>query len=47
MRGSQALRTQDEPLAPLPAPLSALMRRVKAQFDPHGVLNPGRLYATL
>ncbi len=47
VRGSRALRTQIEPLAPLSAPLAALMMRVKAQFDPHGVLNPGRLYSAL
>lgn len=28
---------------PAEAPLEALARRVKAGFDPHGVLNPGRL----
>jgi glycolate oxidase FAD binding subunit len=30
--------------APLPVPLMALHRRVKAAFDPRGVFNPGRLY---
>ena len=29
---------------PLPAPLLELHSRVKAAFDPRGVLNPGRLY---
>jgi glycolate oxidase FAD binding subunit len=29
---------------PLPPPLMNLHRRVKAAFDPRGVLNPGRLY---
>ena len=29
---------------PLPAPLMTLHRRVKATFDPHGILNHGRLY---
>lgn len=29
---------------PLPAAAVALHRRLKAAFDPHGILNPGRLY---
>jgi glycolate oxidase FAD binding subunit len=33
--------------APLSAPLAAIHRRLKASFDPHGVLNPGRLYPDL
>jgi len=32
---------------PLSAPLAAIHRRLKASFDPHGVLNPGRLYPQL
>lgn len=32
---------------PLPASLMQLHRRVKASFDPHGILNPGRLYPDL
>ncbi|HMN88280.1 MAG TPA: FAD-linked oxidase C-terminal domain-containing protein, partial [Bauldia sp.] len=34
------------PLAfePLAAPLLALSARVKAAFDPKGILNPGRFY---
>ena len=32
---------------PLPAPVLALHERLKAGFDPHGILNPGRLYASL
>ncbi len=32
---------------PLPAPLMDLHRRVKQTFDPHGILNPGRMYAEL
>jgi glycolate oxidase FAD binding subunit len=34
-------------LHPLPAPVLALHQRLKAGFDPHGILNPGRMYATL
>ncbi|HLA74749.1 MAG TPA: glycolate oxidase subunit GlcE [Gammaproteobacteria bacterium] len=30
---------------PLPPPLASIHRRLKAAFDPHGILNPGRLYA--
>jgi glycolate oxidase FAD binding subunit len=29
---------------PLPATLHELHRRLKAVFDPAGILNPGRLY---
>ena len=32
---------------PLPAPLAAIHRRLKAEFDPAGIFNPGRLYADL
>ena len=31
--------------APLPPPMLALHERLKAVFDPHGILNPGRMYA--
>jgi glycolate oxidase FAD binding subunit len=30
---------------PLAAPLMELTRRLKATFDPAGILNPGRMYA--
>jgi glycolate oxidase FAD binding subunit len=29
---------------PLAAPLAAIHARLEAEFDPHGILNPGRLY---
>jgi glycolate oxidase FAD binding subunit len=32
---------------PLPGPLLALHRRIKAAFDPAGVFNPGRMYEDL
>jgi glycolate oxidase FAD binding subunit len=32
---------------PLPSPLMEIHRRLKAEFDPAGILNPGRLYAGL
>ncbi len=38
---------QDEVFHPLPAPLLALHRRLKAALDPEGIFNPGRLYQDL
>jgi glycolate oxidase FAD binding subunit len=32
---------------PLPPALLAIHKRLKAEFDPHGILNPGRLYPGL
>jgi glycolate oxidase FAD binding subunit len=32
---------------PLPPPIMTIHKRLKAAFDPHGVFNPGRLYAEL
>lgn len=34
-----------EPFTPLPAALARYHRALKAQLDPHGIFNPGRLYA--
>ena len=31
---------------PLAAPLAAIHARLKAEFDPHGILNPGRVFTT-
>lgn len=45
VRGPDSLRAAVEVFQPQPAPLLALTQRVKASFDPRGVLNPGRLYA--
>ena len=50
--GGQATRFRGgdrtgEVFHPLPEPLMRLHRRVKSAFDPHGLLNPGRLYAHL
>ena len=36
-----------EVFSPLPAPLFAIHRRLKATFDPAGIFNPGRLYQGL
>lgn len=33
--------------APLPPPIAAIHRRLKAQFDPAGIFNRGRMYADL
>jgi glycolate oxidase FAD binding subunit len=45
MRGSPALRTAIAPFEPQPAALAALSRRLKEQFDPRRILNPGRMVA--
>ena len=37
----------DAPFPPLPAALAELHLRLKRVFDPHGILNPGRLHAGL
>lgn len=36
-----------EVFAPLPPPLLAVHRKLKAALDPHGLFNPGRMYAEL
>lgn len=36
-----------QPFPPLPAPLLRLHRALKHEFDPAGILNPGRLYLDL
>lgn len=38
---------RDDVFHPLPAPLLALQQRLKASFDPAGILNPGRMYPGL
>jgi glycolate oxidase FAD binding subunit len=43
-RGAEQTQNRFHPLA---APLLALHRRLKKSFDPHGILNPGRMYAGL
>lgn len=45
MRGSPALRAAVPPFEPQPEALAALSGRLKAQFDPRGILNPGRMHA--
>jgi glycolate dehydrogenase FAD-binding subunit len=43
-RAPETMRAREDVFPPLDAPLAALQRRVKAQFDPGRVLNPGRMY---
>jgi glycolate oxidase FAD binding subunit len=45
MRGPDLLRRSID-VFPMEAPL-ALLKRTKASFDPHGILNPGRMYREL
>jgi glycolate oxidase FAD binding subunit len=45
LRGSPELRLAVAPFEPQPAALAALSWRLKAQFDPNGILNPGRMAA--
>ncbi len=46
-RAPESRRCRDGAFAPLSPALLALHRRLKKTFDPHGILNPGRLYAEL
>jgi len=45
MRASPAWRAAVSPFEPEPSALAALSARVKAEFDPKGLLNPGRMAA--
>jgi glycolate oxidase FAD binding subunit len=47
LHGPEPLRAAVAVVPPEPEPLARITRRVKAAMDPHGVLNPGRLYAGL
>ena len=44
-RGPEGLRAACEVIPPEPAPLARIGQRVKAAFDPKGILNPGRMRA--
>jgi len=43
VRGDAELRARVSVFQPQPGPLAALSARLKNQFDPQGVLNPGRM----
>jgi glycolate oxidase FAD binding subunit len=45
IRASSDVRSSTQVFHPQPAALAALSKRVKAQFDPQRILNPGRMYA--
>ena len=45
LRAPEAVRAAADVFQPLAPALGAVTRRVKASFDPDGVLNPGRMYA--
>jgi glycolate oxidase FAD binding subunit len=47
VRAPAALRAVLDVFEPQDAGLAALTRRVKASFDPKGVLNPGRMWANV
>ena len=45
MRAPDAVRLAVDVFEPLSPPLADLTRRMKATFDPAGILNPGRMHA--
>ena len=45
LRAPEPLRASVAVVPPEPDPLARITRRVKEAFDPHGILNPGRVYA--
>ncbi len=45
LRAPETLRVGLDVLPPPSPVLARLTRRVKSAFDPHGILNPGRMYA--
>lgn len=45
MRADAAVRAQVAPFQPLAPGVAALTERVRAQFDPQRLFNPGRMYA--
>jgi glycolate oxidase FAD binding subunit len=47
VRAAEETRRQVQVSSRRPPALAALTRRVKASFDPKGILNPGRMYAGL
>lgn len=47
MRAPLAVRATEQPFQPLAPAVAALTERVRAQFDPQGIFNPGRMYGGL
>jgi glycolate oxidase FAD binding subunit len=47
LRAPDSLRSAVRVVPDEAEPLARITRRVKAAFDPHGILNPGRIYAGL
>ncbi len=45
VRAPESVRNAVDVFEPLPAPVMAMSRKLKATFDPAGILNPGRMYA--
>ncbi|MFN8924580.1 MAG: 2-hydroxy-acid oxidase, partial [Rhodospirillales bacterium] len=45
IRAPEPVRAAVPPFHPQAQPLAALSARVKASFDPRGILNPGRMVA--
>lgn len=45
VRAVPSVRSNMDVFQPQPTPLASLSARLKAQFDPHGILNPGRMAA--
>lgn len=43
MRASAAIRAAVDVFQPEPAPLARIAAGMRAKFDPHGILNPGRM----
>lgn len=46
-RAPESLRCLEGAFAPLSPALLAVQQRLKKAFDPHGIFNPGRLYAEI
>jgi len=45
IRADATARAAIAPFQPQPAALAALSAKLKAEFDPVGILNPGRMWA--
>ncbi|MFD1199827.1 glycolate oxidase subunit GlcE [Brucella gallinifaecis] len=45
IRASEFIRAKTQVFEPQPAALAALSQRLKHQFDPENILNPGRIYS--